>query len=180
MIVTNNEKIAQLCKSLRNQGRDVNGGWLAHSRLGYNYRISDINCALGIAQLERIDEILEKRSKVASRYNELLDGLVKIPETLDGVKRSWFVYVVCLPNQYSKEVRDKILIELSQKGIGCNKYFPAIHLQPLYQEMFGYADGDFKITETTAERTIALPFQNNLGKEEILYVANNLKEILTR
>jgi len=179
MIVTDDEKIAGLCKSCRNQGRDSNG-WLEHSRLGYNYRLSDINCALGIAQLGRIDEMLEKRSRVASRYNHLLNGIVRIPEALDGSKRSWFVYVVCLPDQYSKEERDKILIELSNRGIGCSNYFPPIHLQPFYREQFGYTSGNYTVTEHISERTIALPFHNNLKEEEIKYVEDSLKEILTQ
>lgn len=178
MIVTNDDKIARLCRSLRNQGRDGDKGWLEHRRLGYNYRISEINCALGIAQLERIDEILRKRERVASLYNESLRDYVKVPQTSDGAKRSWFVYVVCLPDKYSKKFRDKILAELSKKGIGSNKYFPPIHLQPFYRKMFGYAKGDFEVTEYISERTIALPFHNNLNGKTITYVATCLKEIL--
>jgi len=177
MIVTNDARIAHLCRSLRNQGRDGSGGWLEHSRLGYNYRLSDVNCALGIAQLGRIEEILKKRETIASRYNELLRDLVKIPETLDNVKRGWFVYVVSLPDKSSKESRDKILIELSNRGIGCNNYFPPIHLQPFYRQMFGYTEGDFEITEHISQRTIALPFYNNLKEKELLCVVDNLRDI---
>ncbi len=111
---------------------------------------------------------------VATQYNELLRNAIKIPETLDGFKRSWFVYVVCLPDHYSKEDRDEILMKLSKKGIGCNNYFPPIHLQPFYREMCGYDEGDFKITEHISERTIALPFYNNLKQEEIRYVVDML------
>jgi len=178
MIVTNDENIALLCKSLRNQGRDMNGGWLAHSKLGYNYRISDINCALGIAQLERIGEILNSRERVALTYNEVLRGSVKCPETLDGNKRSWFVYVACLPEQFSKKERDDVLAQLCDLGIACNNYFPPIHMQPFYRKMFGYTEGDFEITEAISERTIALPFHNNLKQHEILYVVDNLRSIL--
>ena len=178
MIVTNEEKIASLCRSLRNQGRDDGMGWLAHKRLGYNYRLSDINCALGIAQLERIDEMLQKREMVAARYNDLLKDIVNTPETMAGSKRSWFVYVVRLGESYSKKDRDEILKKLSEKGIGCNNYFPPIHLQPFYREMFGYKESDFVITESVSERTIALPFHNNLKEEEIRYVVDNLKTIV--
>ena len=178
MIVTNEEKIASLCRSLRNQGREDGMGWLAHKRLGYNYRLSDINCALGIAQLERIDEMLQKREMVAARYNDLLKDIVNTPETMAGSKRSWFVYVVRLGESYSKKDRDEILKKLSEKGIGCNNYFPPIHLQPFYREMFGYKESDFVITESVSERTIALPFHNNLKEEEIRYVVDNLKTIV--
>jgi perosamine synthetase len=180
IITTNDEHLAMLCRSMRNQGRDHYGGWLAHRRLGYNYRISDINCALGISQLERIEEILKKREKVARRYNTLLNGIVKIPVTLNGSKRSWFVYVICLPDSYTKKIRDKILIELVNKGIGCSNYFPPIHLQPFYRDNFRYHKGDFEITEKISGRTIVLPFHNNLKKTEIDYVVSNFKEILSR
>lgn len=180
MILTNNEDIALLCKSLKNQGRDHYGGWLAHERLGYNYRISDINCALGIAQLERIDHILKKREKVAVHYNELLKDVVIIPEASNGLKRSWFVYVVSLPHRCNREMRDSILTELTSKGVGCSNYFPPIHLQPFYRKAFRYCEGDFKITENVSRRTIALPFHNNLTKEQIVRVAHTLRDILNR
>ena len=178
MIVTNDLEISDRCKSLRNQGRGGNGKWLNHVRLGYNYRISDINCALGIAQLERIDGILKKRQQVAATYNELLRDLFIVPQTLNDTKTSWFVYVVRLQDTYSQDDRDTLVAELLQRGIGCNNYFPPIHLQPLYQEMFGYEKGDFEITENISARTLALPFYNHLEKEGMTYIANKLKEIL--
>ena len=180
MIVTDNEAIAELCRSLRNQGRDDSGSWLAHARLGYNYRLSDINCALGIAQMERIDEMLTKRTRVAEMYNQRLkevDG-IKVPFIASGITMSWFVYVVLLDKRYTNDDRDRILLGLREKGIGCNNYFVPIHLQPFYRELFGYRRGDFPITESTAERTIALPFYNNLQENEIDYVVDNLKALL--
>ncbi len=180
VIVTNDEKIAKFCRSMRNQGRGEGDGWLQHERLGYNYRISDINCALGIAQLERLDEILEKRERVAQMYNERLKDLegVKIPYVSSCVKMSWFVYVVRLNDNYTQKDRDRILGELKKRGIGCSNYFPPIHLQPFYRKMFGYKEGDFPITEKVSKSTIALPFYNNLREEQIDYVCQNLKEIL--
>lgn len=180
MIVTDDENIYKLCKSMRNQGRSDNNKWLQHERLGYNYRISDINCALGIAQLERIDEILAKREKVARQYNQRLREIEEliIPEFEKNKKISWFVYVVRLVNRFSQEDRDLILNKLKEKGIGCSNYFSPIHLQPFYRKMFGYQKGDFPITEKVSERTIALPFYNNLKEEEIDYVCDKLKEII--
>lgn len=179
MILTNDEEIASLCRSLRNQGRGEGGGWLQHERLGYNYRLSDINCALGVAQLARIDEILAKRERVAQMYNQRLkeiDG-VEIPYVSPKVKMSWFVYVIRLSEEYSREDRDRILQELKRRGIGCSNYFQPIHLQPFYREL-GYREGDFPVTEGVAARTIALPFYNNLSEREIDYVASNLKSLL--
>ena len=181
MIVTNDNSIAELCKSLRNQGRGQNGEWLNHERLGYNYRLSDINCALGLAQLKRIGEILRKRSEVAAMYHERLMNIeeVHLPHEQDGIgNRSWFVYVIQLADRCSRQDRDNILEGLRASGIGCNNYFSPIHLQPFYREMFGFKEGDFPITEHVSERTIALPFFNNLGEDQINYVVERLKQLL--
>lgn len=180
MIVTDDEKIYKSCKSMRNQGRSEDGEWLQHERLGYNYRISDINCALGIAQLERIDEILAKREMVAKSYNRRLKEIeeLTIPQFEENKKISWFVYVVRLIDKYSKEDRGLILNKLNEKGIGCSNYFSPIHLQPFYRKMFSYKKGDFPVTERVSERTIALPFYNNLKEEQIDYVCDNLKKAI--
>lgn len=180
MIVTDNDKIDTLCKSMRNQGRSDRGGWIQHERLGYNYRLSEINCALGISQLERIDKILAKREEVAKQYNERLKEIegVVIPQFEENKKISWFVYVVRLRNEFSREDRDRVLDKLREKGIGCSNYFSPIHLQPFYREMFGYKKGDFPVTERISERTIALPFYNKLREEQIDYVCENLKNII--
>jgi len=178
-VLTDDEEIAELCRSLRNQGRGASGGWLQHERLGYNYRLSDINCALGIAQLERIAEILAKRERVAQLYNErlkVIDG-VGIPDVSPEVKMSWFVYVIRLANSYIRADRDRVLQELKRRGIGCSNYFQPIHLQPLYREL-GYKEGDSPVTEEIAAWTIALPFYNNLTEQEIDYVVGNLADIL--
>ncbi len=180
VIITSDEKMAKLCRSMRNQGRGEGDGWLRYERLGYNYRISEINCALGIAQLKRLDEILEKREKIAQMYNERLKDMegVRIPYVAPQVKMSWFVYVIRLDDSYAKENRDGILQKLKEKGIGCSNYFPPIHLQSFYREIFGYREGDFPVTEKISKSTIALPFYNNLTEEQMDYVCQNLKEVL--
>ena len=180
IIVTDNKKIALLCKSLRNQGRSENGKWLQHERLGFNYRISDLNCALGIAQIKRIDEILNKRKRVAQWYNERLQNIeqIKLPSERSDGKISWFVYVVRLNDDFNQEDRDKIIEKLLETGIACNCYFPPIHLQPLYKKMFKYKKGDFPITEYVAARTIALPFYSNMKEEQVDYVCDKLIQII--
>ncbi len=181
VIVTNYENIAELSRSMRNQGRDKGTGWLQHIRLGYNYRLSDVSCALGIAQMRRINEILKKRKEVAQMYHQQLIGIegIMLPSvSIDGIERSWFVYVIKLTDKYSKQDRDIILQKLKAEGIGCSNYFTPIHLQPFYVEMFGYKKGDFPITEHVSERTIALPFYNNLKKGQIEIVVSYLKNIL--
>jgi perosamine synthetase len=181
IIVTDNKETTNLCRSMRNQGRADGSEWLEHKRLGYNYRLSDINCALGIAQLERIAELLGKRESVAQMYNTRLKDWpqVRIPCSSPEAKRSWFVYVIILEGRYSRDNRDKILRGLRKRGIGCSNYFQPIHLQPFYVEMFGFKKGDFLVTEHVSERTIALPFYSKLSEPEIDFVVGNLKEIIS-
>ena len=145
-----------------------------------NYRLSDINCALGLAQLERLEDILKTRERKARLYNERLADLAELvlPAFEPDKKISWFVYVVRLQDRFTQDDRDFILAGLREKGIGCGNYFSPIHLQPFYRRMFGYREGDFPITEKTAERTIALPFYNHLQEEQIDDIYSALKEIL--
>lgn len=180
VVLTNSEEIAKLCRSLRNQGRGEANEWLQHERLGYNYRLSEINCALGIAQLERLDEILRKRERVAQVYNERLRKIqsVHVPYRAPHVKISWFVYVIRLSEKYTQSDRDRVIEGLRGRGIQCGKYFSPIHLQPFYRELFGYKPGDFPVTESVAARTIALPFYNTLTEEQIDYIVTSLKALL--
>jgi perosamine synthetase len=180
MIVTDDSRLADLCRSLRNQGRAATGAWLQHERLGYNYRLSDVHCALGLAQLERIGELLEKRERVARLYGEKLKEIPEVatPQPEPGKKISWFVYIVRLAARFRRADRDFILGKLRQAGIGCSDYFSPIHLQPFYRQAFGCQKGDYPVTEAVAERTIALPFHNNLSLDEVDYVAGTLKRVL--
>ena len=173
VIVTDRDDVAALCRSMRNQGRDEGAGWLQHARLGYNYRLSDINCALGLAQLARIGEILAARKQVAAWYANALSGLaeVRVPEAGPNEEISWFVYVVRLTEGLTRDQRDRVLDGLRARGIGCSNYFSPIHLQPFYREVFGYREGDFPVTESVSSRTIALPFFTRLSREQVSSVA---------
>jgi perosamine synthetase len=182
MIVTNDDRLDALCRSMRNQGRDPDAGWLAHARLGYNYRLSDINCALGLAQLSRLPEFLEARRRVAERYmNKLseLDEIVLPAPCRDG-QISWFVFVVRLADRFAQEDRDKVLASLREQGIGAGNYFSPVHLQPFYRERLGYKPGDFPVTERISARTLALPFYNRLTPEHQDLVVACLKSALAR
>lgn len=177
MIVTNNLKTADLIRSLRNQGRG-SMEWLSHERLGYNYRLSDINCALGISQLKRINSILKKREKVASKYSKLLSkikGIIIPPVNTQEIKRSWFVFVLRLSDNYDKLTRDQLMKYLNNCGISSKEYFPPIHLEPFYQKM-GFYKGQFPITEKISQRTLAIPFYNNLKEKQIRFIVNKVQE----
>ena len=180
MIVTDDEKLAALARSLRNQGRDGNGGWLAHPRLGFNYRISDINCALGIAQLRRLREIAAERTRVYDLYQTRLghEERLTLQKVRPEVTVNWFVFVVRLDDRYDLADRDRILVSLREKGIGCSNYFAPIHLQPFYVEEFGYRRGDFPVCEALADRTVALPFHHELSSEDVDRVCGELRNLL--
>lgn len=180
MILTDDLQLAERCDSLRNQGRGHGGGWLAHERLGYNYRLSDINCALGIVQLSRIEEFVEKRRNVARMYHQLLasESRITVPTEAAGCRMSWFVFVIQLARQYTLSQRDSMLKKLGERGIQVRNYFPPVHLQPFIVEKYGYKKGDFPITEDVCSRTIALPFHNNLSSEEVRIVRDELSACL--
>jgi perosamine synthetase len=179
VVLTDDDELAAAVRSLRNQGRGAGGGWLAHERLGWNYRIPDILCALGLAQLERIEEFIAKRQRVFDAYTERLACIEEVvppapPRPSERV--SWFVYVCTLREGHTRSQRDAVLSALRERGIGCRDYFSPIHLQPFYQERFGFREGMFPVTESVAARTIALPFYNNLGEEEIETVVEELRD----
>jgi perosamine synthetase len=180
MIVTNNAPIAHLCRSLRNQGRDPGGSWLSHERLGYNYRMSDINAAIGIVQMRRLEEIVAMRQRVAHIYISMLLDLphIIVPTIEEETTMSWFVFVVRLSDAFDRNDRDAILAYLKNHHIGCSNYFPPIHLQPFYVRQFGFKRGDFPITEYVSDRTIALPFHNNLTRTDIEAVVHHLQQAI--
>jgi len=181
VVLTNNKKIYELCRSMVNQGRkNKNGKWLEHIRLGYNYRLDEMSSALGVAQMKRIKEILKKRARVAELYNKKLENIkeLEIPYIKPKNKLSWFVYVVKLMNSLSGRKRDEIIKKMAKKGIQCSNYLQVIHLQPFYKKEFLYKVGDFPIAEDISERTLALPFFNNLKEKEIDFIVKNLKEII--
>jgi perosamine synthetase len=177
MIVTDDEHFARLCRSMRNQGRGEDGAWLKHERLGYNYRLSDIHCAIGLAQIERLAEMLEKRDRVARRYHRALQGIPHLRRLADvaNAQRSWFVYIVQLAPYVDRGVRDRILQKLRAAGVGCQAYFPAIHRQPFLKGLIHLPFGKLYETETAADRCLALPFSSNMREKQIQYVAEELR-----
>jgi dTDP-4-amino-4,6-dideoxygalactose transaminase len=158
IVTTHSEEEWRLLRSLRNQGRGDEGGWLEHVRLGFNYRIDDIGAAIGLGQVERLDEILPLRNEAAARYGELLAGLdgVELPCADDDTHtRSWFVYVVVLPDN---ETREHVISVFEREQIGFNRYLPSIHLQPYMRERYGFREGLCPVSEELSSRTLALPF----------------------
>lgn len=180
MILTDDEGLADICMSLRNQGRSKGDSWLTHERLGYNFRISDINCALGLAQLSRIEQFKSKRRQVAEWYRQMLTGDERliVPAEQEGCDMSWFVFVVRLAENFTRQQRDRVLQEMIKRGIQVSNYFPPVHLQPVMVRRYGYKTGDFPITENAGKSTIALPFYNNLTEDQVRTVCTALKDVL--
>jgi perosamine synthetase len=179
MLVAADPAVLEQARSERNQGRHADMSVLDHERLGFNYRLSDLASAIGVAQLERADEITAVRRRLASMYGERLagiDGLVLPPNGIHG-PRSWFVYVVQLPDGAD---RDGVAARMAERGIATKAYLPCIHLQPPYRERFGFRGGEFPVAEAAAKRTLALPFFNALAEEQIERVCAALRQALAR
>jgi perosamine synthetase len=188
--IPSDPQVAERIRSERNQGRAPDMGWLGHDRLGYNYRLTELQAGLGIAQLERVDQLLSERARVASLYAEALVGLGATPVgegDPDGLllagadrgeaRRSWFVYVLQLP---AGTDRDGVTAALADEGIDSKAYLPCIHLMPHYRERFGLQEGQFPVAEAVAQRTLALPFFTAMGEADVERVVGALAGALGR
>jgi perosamine synthetase len=173
MVLTDDPALAEMIRSLRNQGRDADDTWLRHVRLGFNYRLDEMSAALGVAQLERLEELRRGRARVAGAYERALGGQdwLRLPRAGANETVDWFVYVVRLHPDIN---RDRLIDQLAEVGVPSRPYFSPLHLQPLYREMFGFRPGDFPVTERVAASTLALPFSSRLADEDVQYVANAL------
>jgi perosamine synthetase len=168
VVVTHSEDVWRRIVSLRNQGRsyEENAGWFHHVRLGFNYRWTDLQAAIGLAQLEKLDRILELRAAAARRYDELLGGVesVEVPCADDAEhRRSWFVYVVKLSRGLD---RDRVMAALRREGVATAEYVPCVHLQPYMRERYGFGEGMCPVAEDAASRTMALPFFTQIEPED--------------
>jgi perosamine synthetase len=178
MVTLGDQAMKERIDSERNQGRAPDMGWLDHDRLGFNYRLSDIACALGIAQLERLGGMLEERARVAGLYREALAGIEGLQppcEDRDGEVRGWFVFVVGLPPGVD---RDRTVRALASAGIQSKPYLPAIHLMSFYRERFGHREGEFPVCEAVAARSLALPFFPAMSEGQVARVAEELAAVL--
>jgi perosamine synthetase len=172
------EAVKERIDSERNQGRAPDMGWLDHDRLGFNYRLDDLSCALGVAQLERLDELLAGRARVAALYGEALAEIEELELPCPdggGDRRSWFVYVVQLPRGVD---RDAAVTALREHGVESKPYLPAIHLMSFYRERFGHREGEFPVCEDVSRRSLALPFFGELTEAEVEQVASALRDVI--
>lgn len=199
MIVTDDDHLADLCRSMRNHGRPIGppsvqmlehdddapsnmGMALWHERVGYNYRMSEVQAALGVAQMHRLEDLLGQRATVAERYISRLMGNphLVLPTISPDIEMSWFVFVVRLATGYTADERDRIIRGLHNHEVGAAPYFPCIHLQPPYRERFGYEPGALPIAESLSQRSIALPFHGRLAPSEVDLVAQTLELMISR
>ena len=180
MVTLGHESEKQRIDSERNQGRAPDMDWLDHDRLGFNYRLSELACAIGLAQLDRLDDMLAARTRVAAAYGEALAGIegLELPcPDAGGCVRGWFVYTVSLPRGCD---RDETIRGLRMRGVQSKPYLPAIHLMSYYRERFGHRPGEFPVCEDVAERSLALPFHPRLSEGDVAAVAQALTAVLAR
>ena len=189
MLTTADAELAARLRSERNQGRAPDMGWVDHERLGFNYRLSDVQAAIGVAQLERLDRMLADRARAAAMYDERLaaldygaragegdpEGLVLPCADRGAERRSWFIYPVRLP---AGADRDAVVADLSQRGIGAKAYMPSIHLVPHLRERFGFRAGQFPVAEDASARLLALPFFPGIASDQIDRTCEALAEAL--
>ena len=177
LVVTNDDEVAGMIRSMRNQGRAEGDTWLAHTYLGYNYRMDEMSAALGTAQMSRIDQLIRNRAQVAAWYGEELSDIdaIELPYTAPTTTRdSWFVYVIRLKEA---ERRNEVSSKLKALGIPVRPYFSPIHLQPYMQERFGYEPGRFPVTEDLGRRGLAIPFSGKMTREQVAQVGSALRQI---
>ena len=181
VIVTDCDRIADICRSLRNHGRD-GSAWLSHQRLGFSYRMSEINAAIGVVQTDRLDEILQSRRRAAREYFErLLDNhYILLPTIPEEVAMSWFVFVIRLSDLFDPGDRDEIMKLMRAEGVGCSNYFPPIHLQPYIMDLLHTRRGDYPICEYIADRTLALPFFTQITSQQIQQTCITLNRAIER
>jgi perosamine synthetase len=180
VVTTHSEDEAALLRSLRNQGRSYESRWFHHVRVGLNYRFTDLQAAVGIAQLEKLDEILSLRAAAAARYGELLRGIdgLELPHLDDADhRRSWFVYVARIPRELDFE---SVLERMADEGVEAGHYVPAVHLQPYMRERYGFAEGMCPVAEDAASRSLALPFYPAIEPEDQERVVDVLRSALSR
>jgi dTDP-4-amino-4,6-dideoxygalactose transaminase len=181
VVTTHSEEEWQLLRSLRNQGRSYDGGgWFNHVRLGFNYRWTDLQAAVGIAQLEKLDRLLALRAAAAARYADLLrdvDGVRLAPADDMDHTRSWFVYVVELAPELD---RARVMVGLRERGVDVAEYVPCIHLLTYMRERFGFSEGLCPVAEDISSRTLALPFFSGIEPDDQEYVVAALREVLDR
>lgn len=177
MVVTSDPRLAGLMDSMRNQGRADDGGWLRHERLGYNYRMDELSAAIGAVQMQRLEELLAARARVAAAYDAALADVPGIarPERVAGAEVSWFVYVLRLDAGVD---RDEAMRRLGARGVQCRPYFPTIHLQPYYAQKYGYRAGDFPQAEALSQRTLSIPFHGMLREDEVAYVRDAIVAVV--
>jgi len=180
VIITNDDKAANLMRALRNQGRAPGDTWLQHTHLGYNYRIDEMSAALGASQMRRLDELISKREQVAAWYEARLSEITRVEVPFvksDTTRMSWFVYVI----RFDKKIdRDQIAKRLDKRGIPVRPYFLPIHLQPYVAEKFGYKEGDFPVTEDLGKRGLALPFSSVMSEDQVDFVCTVIRDELTK
>ena len=183
MLVTNDKRIADITKSLRNQGVAAGMHWGEYDKLGYNYHLSDLHCAMGLSQLRRMNIFIKKQKEIIQEYTKQFGQFpnTKDIRTLVEVKNIFSVPFACiihLPKRYGRKERDELIARLASRNISTRSYLPAIHLTAFYRKILGYQRGDFPVSEYFADRGLALPFYHSLSPKDVAFIARSINDIL--
>ena len=188
MVLTNRQDLYEKLIRLRSHGitRDSNlmqgeshGAWYYQQlELGFNYRMTDIQAALGASQIKRLDEFVNRRRFLAQHYNHLLQNLpITLPHQHPDTESSWHLYVIRLHLDKIHKTHRQVFEELRQADIGVNLHYIPVHTQPYYQNI-GFKWGDFPKSETYYADAISIPLYYGLSKEDQNRVVENLREVL--
>jgi len=176
VVVTDNEEVDHLVRTLKNHGADPKNTWDQYEMLGYNYHLTEMSAALTLSQLNRIEDIVQQREVISEKYKALLSGVsgIVLPPDCPNMRVSRFVYVIQLAGDTKKADRDNLMQYMMDRGITTRNYFPSIHLSPFYVKEFGFKEGDFPVSETFSDRSLALPFFHAMTDDEMHYVVKHL------
>ena len=176
--LTNNKNFYEKLKIVRNHGiikKPEKGGWYYEVKEpSFNFRITDIQCALGISQLKKIDRFLKRRREIIAKYNKAFKDVKEIilPTEKNYLKTARYIY----PIQVKKQNRKKVFGNLQEQGIGIQIHYMPLHLHPFYKKRFEYKKGDFPIAEEYYERAITIPLFPKMTNREVDYVIKSVKK----
>jgi perosamine synthetase len=190
MITTDDEHLARRMKLFRNHGisadahtRQARGSWYYEmTELGWNYRITDIQCALGLSQLKKLSRWIEKRQRIAAAYDEAFADISSVQPLArrQPLEHAYHLYVVKIDNRRDADARTKLFADLRAHNIAANVHYIPVHMHPYYRQVLGTGPGDCPVAEAAYEKIISLPMFPSMTVEDVDYVIDTVRESTAR